>query len=315
MVVKPLDFVPGAAAASSQPAVKCRGREYLRIIYGPDYTRPSNLERLRAARPRPQAVARPARVRPGRRGAGAVRPPRAAAPGPRVRLRRARPGERAGRPAALTAVDTGHRSGRCLLPGHGDLGGDVRTRTMVVLLALAALAAAIPASALGVVRFDREWKVTGFGGREAAVATTGPGRSSTWRTPSRARRGAVLVYDRDGKQLRTLEKLTGVDIERPAGVAVELGREPPGLRGRPQPHPGAHARGVPCGPCRRPGRRRSTTWRRASPWMPPTTFTSPTPVRAGSASSPRRGASCARSRWAAGSSPTSRWTRRATCTR
>jgi protein phosphatase len=30
-----------------QPAVKCRGREYLRIIYGPDYTEPGNLERLR----------------------------------------------------------------------------------------------------------------------------------------------------------------------------------------------------------------------------------------------------------------------------
>lgn len=31
-----------------QPAVKCRGREYLRIIYGPDYTVPENLERLRS---------------------------------------------------------------------------------------------------------------------------------------------------------------------------------------------------------------------------------------------------------------------------
>ena len=31
-----------------QPAVKCRGREYLRIIYGPEYTAPENLERLRA---------------------------------------------------------------------------------------------------------------------------------------------------------------------------------------------------------------------------------------------------------------------------
>jgi len=27
--------------------VKCRGREYLRIIYGPDYAEPGNLERLR----------------------------------------------------------------------------------------------------------------------------------------------------------------------------------------------------------------------------------------------------------------------------
>jgi protein phosphatase len=32
---------------SSQPAIKCRGREYLRIIYGPEYTREENLSRLR----------------------------------------------------------------------------------------------------------------------------------------------------------------------------------------------------------------------------------------------------------------------------
>ena len=31
-----------------QPAVKCRGPEYLRIIYGPEYLLPENLERLRA---------------------------------------------------------------------------------------------------------------------------------------------------------------------------------------------------------------------------------------------------------------------------
>ena len=30
-----------------QPAIKCRGREYLRIIYGPSYTEPANLARLR----------------------------------------------------------------------------------------------------------------------------------------------------------------------------------------------------------------------------------------------------------------------------
>jgi polynucleotide kinase-phosphatase len=33
-----------------QPGVKCRGREYLRIIYGPEYTRPEQLERLRNRR-------------------------------------------------------------------------------------------------------------------------------------------------------------------------------------------------------------------------------------------------------------------------
>jgi hypothetical protein len=31
----------------SQPALKVRGREYLRIIYGPEYTEPQNLDRLR----------------------------------------------------------------------------------------------------------------------------------------------------------------------------------------------------------------------------------------------------------------------------
>jgi protein phosphatase len=33
-----------------QPAIKCRGREYLRIIYGPEYDRPEYLTRLKARR-------------------------------------------------------------------------------------------------------------------------------------------------------------------------------------------------------------------------------------------------------------------------
>ena len=48
MVVKPLDFVVKRENRLVQPAVKCRGREYLRIIYGPDYTDPANLDRLRS---------------------------------------------------------------------------------------------------------------------------------------------------------------------------------------------------------------------------------------------------------------------------
>ena len=49
MVVKPLDFVArNARGRLVQPALKCRGREYLRIIYGPEYTAPEHLERLRA---------------------------------------------------------------------------------------------------------------------------------------------------------------------------------------------------------------------------------------------------------------------------
>ncbi|MCH0561729.1 MULTISPECIES: polynucleotide kinase-phosphatase [unclassified Streptomyces] len=48
MVVKPLGaLVRGPEGRLVQPGVKCRGREYLRIIYGPEYTRPDNLARLR----------------------------------------------------------------------------------------------------------------------------------------------------------------------------------------------------------------------------------------------------------------------------
>ncbi|MFI6249702.1 polynucleotide kinase-phosphatase [Streptomyces sp. NPDC051016] len=48
MVVKPLGaVVRDREGRLVQPGIKCRGREYLRIIYGPEYTRPDNLARLR----------------------------------------------------------------------------------------------------------------------------------------------------------------------------------------------------------------------------------------------------------------------------
>ncbi len=47
IVVKPFDFVATGPKGLMQPAIKCRGREYLRIIYGPEYTAPEHLERLR----------------------------------------------------------------------------------------------------------------------------------------------------------------------------------------------------------------------------------------------------------------------------
>ncbi|WP_151480326.1 polynucleotide kinase-phosphatase [Streptomyces albicerus] len=48
MVVKPVQAVVRSAEGRLvQPGIKCRGREYLRIIYGPEYTRPENLDRLR----------------------------------------------------------------------------------------------------------------------------------------------------------------------------------------------------------------------------------------------------------------------------
>lgn len=48
MVVKPLEFVARGKRGLVQPAVKCRGKEYLRIIYGPEYDAPENLDRLRS---------------------------------------------------------------------------------------------------------------------------------------------------------------------------------------------------------------------------------------------------------------------------
>jgi protein phosphatase len=45
--VKPIEFITKGQRGLVQPAVKCRGREYLRIIYGPEYSAPENLDRLR----------------------------------------------------------------------------------------------------------------------------------------------------------------------------------------------------------------------------------------------------------------------------
>jgi polynucleotide kinase-phosphatase len=47
VVIKPRDFITRGKRGIIQPAIKCRGPEYLRIIYGPDYTMPDHLDRLR----------------------------------------------------------------------------------------------------------------------------------------------------------------------------------------------------------------------------------------------------------------------------
>ena len=47
MVVKPMTPISRGSKGLVQPALKCRGPEYLRIIYGPEYDVPENLERLR----------------------------------------------------------------------------------------------------------------------------------------------------------------------------------------------------------------------------------------------------------------------------
>jgi protein phosphatase len=48
MVVKPLDFIAHGPRGLLPPAIKVRGPESLRIMYGPEYTPPANLERLRS---------------------------------------------------------------------------------------------------------------------------------------------------------------------------------------------------------------------------------------------------------------------------
>jgi protein phosphatase len=48
MVVKPVSVVHRGPKGLAQPGIKCRGPEYLRIIYGPEYTAEANLSRLRS---------------------------------------------------------------------------------------------------------------------------------------------------------------------------------------------------------------------------------------------------------------------------
>ncbi len=47
MVVKPFEWIVPGKKGLVQPAVKCRGKEYLRIIYSADYDSEENLPRLR----------------------------------------------------------------------------------------------------------------------------------------------------------------------------------------------------------------------------------------------------------------------------
>jgi len=48
MVVKPAGVVHRGPKGLAPPGIKCRGPEYLRIIYGPEYTAERNLTRLRS---------------------------------------------------------------------------------------------------------------------------------------------------------------------------------------------------------------------------------------------------------------------------
>jgi protein phosphatase len=48
MVVKPISFTTRGRKGLAQPGIKCRGREYLRIIYGPEYLDPGQIDRVRS---------------------------------------------------------------------------------------------------------------------------------------------------------------------------------------------------------------------------------------------------------------------------
>ena len=101
MVVKPAGNLMIAARGLVQPGVKVRGREYLRIIYGPDYTLEENLPPA-GPEPRAKAFAGVARVRPRPRSTPSGGERRGALAGARVRVRRAGHGVRARGPTPLT---------------------------------------------------------------------------------------------------------------------------------------------------------------------------------------------------------------------
>src|SRR5262249_42534709 len=68
MVVKPLEFILRGRRGLAQPAAKCRGREDLRIIYGPDYTAEENVSRLRSPGLRHKRSPAPRQVAPRHQG-------------------------------------------------------------------------------------------------------------------------------------------------------------------------------------------------------------------------------------------------------
>jgi protein phosphatase len=102
MVVKPLAFIARGQQGLVQPAIKCRGREYLRIIYGPGVHRAGASVPLAAAGAGLQAVARAAGIRPGHGVARPLRALRTASPRSRMRLRRAGARKRAGRSTTVS---------------------------------------------------------------------------------------------------------------------------------------------------------------------------------------------------------------------
>jgi hypothetical protein len=98
MVVKPFANLTRTKRGLAQPGIKVRGREYLRIIYGPDYTEPRHLDRLRDRNLGHKRSLALREYALGSRSPREVRRRRAPVARPRSGLRRSRPRVGTGRP-------------------------------------------------------------------------------------------------------------------------------------------------------------------------------------------------------------------------
>ena len=124
-VVKPLSFVATGSRGLLQPAVKCRGREYLRIIYGPEYTLP-NISRSCGSGGCRLNDRWPFGSSRWDRRPRTIRPARTPQARPRMRVRSPRPGERAGRSSAIARS----RSPDCHRENQGQAVGTPRKRVL-----------------------------------------------------------------------------------------------------------------------------------------------------------------------------------------
>lgn len=98
------------------------------------------------------------------------------------------------------------------------------SRRLATLTALGALLlATLAAPAHGVVRFDREWAIQGGAGGEIGdVAVSPDGATIYVADPGFGASGRILVYDAAGRLTTTYEPASGIPIERPTGLGVDV---------------------------------------------------------------------------------------------